>query len=190
MSVPKRLQIFGKEWLREPLRVGAISPSGRQLAAAITEGLGPTSGRVLELGPGTGAFTQAVLDRGVDPRNVTVVELGIEFAQNMRAQFPDIRTVEGDAVALRSLLDDDKEQFDHIICGLPLLSISTAKVYRILRSSFRSLKPEGTFRLFTYSWKVPVPLSVLDRLKIHAKRGGFALSNIPPATVYRLTRNG
>ena len=56
---------FLREWLSDPLRVASIMPSGRALAEIMTRELDPSSAPVIELGPGTGAFTTALLARGI-----------------------------------------------------------------------------------------------------------------------------
>lgn len=188
MGVAERLQTFGMEWVRNPIRVGAILPSGPDLAGAITKGLGPTSGPVLELGPGTGVFTQALLKRGVDPGHITTVELGSGFVETLRLRFPGVRTLQGDATKLGRLLSGQPEQFDNIVCGLPLLSMPKTRVHRILSGSFRRLRKDGTFRLFTYGWRCPIPGAISQRLGLVIKRDGFALNNAPPATVYVVRR--
>ena len=67
---------FAAEWLRNPKRVGAIAPSGADLAKAITTGLNHDSGPIVELGPGTGSFTDRILARGVPACRLAAVEAG------------------------------------------------------------------------------------------------------------------
>ncbi|TIV94667.1 MAG: phospholipid methyltransferase, partial [Mesorhizobium sp.] len=69
------LQFF-RAWLSEPLRVAAVTPSGRALAALIVSEISPATGPVLELGPGTGVFTRALLGRGIAEENLALIELG------------------------------------------------------------------------------------------------------------------
>ena len=93
----KGAKTFGREWLKAPLRVGAIRPSSARLADAISVGLGSHSGPVIELGPGNGVMTRAILARGVAPECLATIELGTRFAEALRARHPDIRVIQGDA---------------------------------------------------------------------------------------------
>lgn len=72
--------LFGREWLRAPLRVGAVAPSSARLADAMTQGLAATCGPGLELGPGTGVFKAALLRRGIPAAQVAVIEASESFA--------------------------------------------------------------------------------------------------------------
>ena len=75
-----------------------------------------------------------------------------------------------------------------IISGLPLLSMSTRKVMAILTGAFECLRDGGAFYQFTYGARCPVRRPLLDRIGLKAVRVGHALANVPPATVYRITR--
>ena len=72
---------FFRAWVADPKRVSAISPSSSALAELITSEISPATGSVLELGPGTGVFTRALIARGLDEGDLTLVEAGAEFAK-------------------------------------------------------------------------------------------------------------
>lgn len=76
--------MFGREWLRAPLLVGAVAPSGAALARAMTAGMSATDGPVIELGPGTGVFTQALLNRGIPAGQIAAIE-AIEASERFAA---------------------------------------------------------------------------------------------------------
>ncbi len=179
---------FGLEWLRAPLRVGAVAPSGTALARAITKGLSADDGPVLELGPGTGVFTAALLSRGLAASDIAAVEVSDSFAAALAERFPGVTVVRGDAARARRLAPFADGTAGAVVCGLPLLSMPPGKVLRILAGSFALLRPGGGFRLFTYGPRCPVPDAVLDRLSITATRTAFVPVNIPPASVYVLRR--
>ncbi|MDP2118741.1 MAG: hypothetical protein Q8K28_02430 [Hoeflea sp.] len=80
--------VFFRAWSRKPLRVASIVPSGRSLAQLITQELDGSCGPVIELGPGTGAFTRAIIARGVAEQNLVLVEMGREFASMLSRRFP------------------------------------------------------------------------------------------------------
>ena len=77
---------------------------------------------------------------------------------------------------------------DAVISGLGLLAMSRRMQTEILHEAFSVLKPEGRFIQFTYGPRPPVSQEVLIALGLSVRRAGFALWNLPPATVYVLTR--
>ncbi|GBD50459.1 class I SAM-dependent methyltransferase [Methylopila sp. Yamaguchi] len=179
---------FLREWLAAPLRVGAVFPSGATLAKAMTAEIGPETGAVIELGPGTGVFTQALIDRGVPERQLALIEAGSEFAGLLDVRFPDARTLWMDASRLRGVELFGGDLAGAVVSGLPLLSMKPRKVIAILDGAFSHLKPGGAFYQFTYGPTCPVPRPILDRLGLKAVRVGRALANVPPASVYRIQR--
>lgn len=180
--------LFGKEWLRAPLRVGAVAPSGAALARAITDGLSPSDGPVLELGPGTGVFTAALLARGIPPGDIAAIEQGEPFASALSERYREVVVIHGDAARIRHLTPFGPARAGTVICGLPLLSMPPSKVLRILAASFAAMRPGGEFRLFTYGPRCPVRGPILDRLGLVARRSAFAALNLPPASVYSLRK--
>src|SRR3989337_2568686 len=76
-------------WLQNPLKVGAVSPSGRALARAIAgEGDPHIPGPVVDLGRGTGPVTEALVDRGIAPERLVLVENNLEFCRLLRRRYP------------------------------------------------------------------------------------------------------
>lgn len=122
---------FLRAWLAAPLRVGAAFPSGASLARMITAGIGPATGAVIELGPGTGVFTQALIARGVPEHRLTQIEAGSEFATLLEARFPEARTQP--CPVQRPILDRLGLRASHIGCALA--NLPPASVYRIQRRS-------------------------------------------------------
>ncbi|MFG1345028.1 methyltransferase domain-containing protein [Xanthobacter autotrophicus DSM 431] len=179
---------FLRSWAAEPLRVGAIAPSGNALADLITRDIVPETGPVIELGPGTGVFTAKLLDRGIAEADLTLVEFGSDFARLLQLRFPDARVLWMDAARLRTVAFAAQQSVGAVVSGLPLLSFSPRKVIAILDGAFRQLRPGGAFYQFTYGPRCPVPRPILDRLGLRATLMGRALLNAPPAAVYRITR--
>jgi phosphatidylethanolamine/phosphatidyl-N-methylethanolamine N-methyltransferase len=177
---------FFRHWLSDPLRIGAVAPSSRTLAALITAEIAPEIAPVIELGPGSGAFTRALLDRGVPERRLALIEQNPVFAFTLRKQFPVARVLCVDAAALGSIDVFSGEGAGAVVSGLPLLLMPPDKVGAILESAFARLRPDGAFYQFTYASRSPVPRPILDRLGLTATRIGATLVNIPPATVYRI----
>ncbi|NQX95101.1 MAG: methyltransferase domain-containing protein [Erythrobacter sp.] len=184
----KGAKTFGREWLRSPLRVGAITPSSARLANAITVGISDETGPVIELGPGTGAITRSILARGVSAHDLAAIELGPSFANALREKHPDIHVIEGDACHVADLSPFGREGAADVICGLPLVSLPKDTVERILVGSFEALQPGGAFRLFTYAHRCPIGASTLMRLGLRSRKVSRTLRNLPPASVYELKR--
>lgn len=178
--------LFLRAWLANPLRVGAITPSGTALARLITREIGPSAGPVLELGPGTGVFTQALIDRGVKQEHLTLVELNEEFAELLSRRFPDARLLRLDATRLASHEPISATSYGAVVSGLPLLSMPMPAVFRILSGAIRCLRAGGGFYQFTYGPRCPVPAPVLSRLGLEARWIGTVMPNLPPASVYRI----
>jgi len=158
------------------------------LARVITQDISVKDGPVLELGPGTGVFTRALLARGIAQSDLTLIEYGPDFAQTLQLRFPEARVLRMDAAQLRRADLFTGAPVGAVISGLPLLSMSPRKVIAILSGSFHYLRPGGAFYQFTYGPRCPVPRPILDRLGLKATHVGRALRNLPPAAVYRITR--
>jgi phospholipid N-methyltransferase len=182
------LQRFLRSWVGDPLRVGAIAPSGESLARLITSEISERSGPVLELGAGTGVFTRALLDRGVHESDLTLVEYGSDFVRLLDFRFPKARVLWMDASQLATHKLFEPEGVGAVISGLPLLSMPPRKVIAVLSGAFMYLRTDGAFYQFTYGPRCPIPRKILDRLCLKATRIGGTMRNLPPATVYRIAR--
>lgn len=181
---------FFCSWAAEPLRVAAVAPSSKSLARLITSEIGAIHAPVMELGPGTGVFTKALLDRGLQEEDLTLVEFGHEFAALMEQRFPAARIVQANAASLSRLNLFPDARVGAVVSGLGLLSMPPRTVIAILQGSFAYLRPQGSFYQFTYGPRCPVARPILDRLGLKARRMGGTLCNLPPAAVYRISRRG
>lgn len=179
---------FLVSWLRNPLRVAAIAPSGPALAALVTQEIGANTGPVVELGPGTGPFTRALLERGVSERDLVLVEHGLDFARILQCRFPEARILQMDAARLGDVSTLKQDSIGAVVSGLGLSMMSTAKIAAILEGAFRLLRPDGAFFQITYHRGCPVSDAVLDPLGLEAVRIGKTVRNLPPASVYRIAR--
>ncbi|NKM88143.1 methyltransferase domain-containing protein [Rhizobium laguerreae] len=180
--------LFFRAWLSAPLRVASVTPSGRALSSLMTIEISADTGTVIELGPGTGVFTEALLNRGVAEENLVLVEYGAEFANQLCDRFPTAKTVQMDAAQLRKLPLHASTPVGAVVSGLPLLSMPVRKVHAILEGAFSHLRHGGAFYQFTYGPKCPIARPLLDRLNLKATYVGCTLANIPPAAVYRISR--
>lgn len=175
--------------LADPRRVGAVMPSGAALAEAITREISPSSAPVVELGPGTGAFTQRLLERGVPENRLALIEHGPDFARLLQARYPHAQVLRMDATRLKDVRLFDDEKAGAVVSGIPLLSLSPREMVALLKGAFHHLRDGGAFYQFTYGPRCPVPPVILDRLGLTASRIGRAIINVPPAGIYRITRN-
>ncbi|MBY3542555.1 methyltransferase domain-containing protein [Rhizobium laguerreae] len=174
-------------WLRARLRIASITPSGPRLAGLMTKEISPLTGPVLELGPGTGVFTAALLERGIAERDLTLVEYERDFATLLQGRFPDARVLWVDVRQMwKTALSGSF--FGGVVSGLPLLAMRPEDVRTLLEGCFSNLRPHGAFYQFTYGPKCPVPVEILDSLDLVATRIGWTFRNIPPAAVYRISR--
>jgi phospholipid N-methyltransferase len=177
---------FVKGWIRNPLAMGALAPSGKSLAKLMAKDVGAKS-RVVELGAGTGTVTEALLANGVAPENLYLVERERQFVKILERRFPRCHVIEADALELGRELDADSE-FDFFISGLPLLCFSPEKRYRLLQQSLQLLKPHGHLHQFTYGGRCPIDRELRALLRVDSVLLGVAALNLPPGFVYRLTR--
>jgi phospholipid N-methyltransferase len=183
---------FFRQWLRNPRAMAALSPSSRQLAKLMIDQLPLGSRHIVELGGGTGVITQALLEHGIEPQRLLVVELNEELHQLLHQRFPDVRVVCGDAQELKSIVVNggfaQGESVDAVVSGLGMLSMSRTTQRAILSGVFAVLGERGRFIQFTYGPASPLSRELLSELGLQGQRVGVAWLNVPPATVYVYTR--
>lgn len=184
--------VFLRQWLRDPKSIAAIAPSGRELARRIAGAVGRGAKSVVEIGAGTGTVTQALLDGGIPAGGLLVIERNAELAALLARRFPGVEVVRGDAFELEAVVVDSRAvrpgRIDAVVSGLGLVTIEKGRQRRLLEQAFRVLRPAGRFVQFTYSPVLPVPRETLDQLGLCSRRAAFSLLNLPPASVYVLTR--
>lgn len=177
---------FIRSWFENPLRAGAVSPSGRWLARMMARYVEPRGrGPIIELGPGTGSITEALLARGVDPRRLYLVEFDRNFCAHLRRRFPDVHVVEGDAYASRVLLEERlKEKPAAVVSSLPLLVKPEAQRLRLLSDALSWMRPDGVFIQFTYGPASPIPRDGACETAFRAESSPPVWLNLPPARVW------
>ena len=181
---------FIKTWLDNPILTGAVSPSGRFLARTMARAVDPLgSAPVIELGPGTGPITQALVRRGVDPARLVLVEFDGAFCRLLRKRFPRVQVVQGDAYDLgRSLRGVLSEPAAAVVSSLPLLNKPDAQRLSLLDDAFALMAAGGSFVQFTYGANSPVP-RVADT-PFEADVSSPIWFNLPPARVWIYRRRG
>ncbi len=180
---------FIRNMIVDPRRVGAIAPSGRALAELITSEVEPRHAPVLEIGPGTGVFTRALLARGLQQSDLILVEFGAEFAAALRRAFPGATVLHADASRMRRRAPFDAlPRCGAAVSGLPILSMGSRRQMRIMEGAFALMRPGAAFYQFTYGPVCPIPRAILQRLGLKAERIAGTLMNLPPASVYRIRK--
>lgn len=181
---------FLRLWLKRPSSVGAVIPSSRKLAAAMAQEIDQTQeGLVVELGGGTGKITRAILDSGVAPEKLIVVEREPSLARLIGEKYPGVQIVCGDACELDKLLERaGTGPVKAIVSGLPLLSLPDRVCWEILSRVFAILPDSGVFVQFTYGPKSSIPETMVKALAIEGERSCWILDNLPPAAVWRYRR--
>jgi len=182
---------FLKQYLRNPFGTGGVAPSGRQLAKLMVSKLAPQPSEIIvELGPGTGAFTRELLAQGVEPTNLILVEFNKEFVKFLRREFPNLRIVEGPAQELPQLLKTQKQaSVKKIISGIPLRSMKPTECRQIAMAVAAVLEPGGLFVQFSYFKASPVPKEVAAEVGLTGECIGSAMNNVPPAFVWQYTKS-
>jgi phosphatidylethanolamine/phosphatidyl-N-methylethanolamine N-methyltransferase len=178
---------FLQNWVRTPRELGALVPSSRLLGKLMATNIS-AGARVIELGAGTGSVTRAILDSGVRPEDLYLVERNEEFAAILRRRFPRSPVIQADACSLTEHAADLPNGIDFIVSGLPLLLFPKARKMRILSQAFAFLRPDGYFHQFTYRSRCPVGRETCLVLRLASSLIGFTPLNLPPAFVYRLAR--
>jgi len=174
---------FIRSWLDKPLATGAVTPSGRFLARAMARQVDiDIPGPVVELGPGTGPITEALVDRGVDPARLVLVEFNPVFCRLLRSRYPQATVVQGDAYNLKRLLENILPQpAAAVVSGLPLLTKPIRTRVRLINDVFQ-LSPDASFIQFTYSMTTPPIPKGLARVETEASDRIWL--NFPPARVW------
>jgi phosphatidylethanolamine/phosphatidyl-N-methylethanolamine N-methyltransferase len=174
---------FIRSWFERPLSTGAVTPSGRLLARTMARYVDrEIPGPVIELGPGTGPVTEALIAEGVDPQRLVLVEFNPVFCQLLRKRFPDATVVQGDAYSLRQVLGGIVQgPAAALVSGLPLVTKPMRMRLRLLREAFELLRPGAPFVQFTYAVMPPIPLKLTG---VRAEASERIWKNMPPARVW------
>lgn len=176
--------LFIQEMIANPQGVGAVAPSSRQLAAAMSQWLpcNPDS-YVLELGPGTGVVTESLLARGLRQERLVAIEQNSKMADMLREKFPRAQIITGDAWKMDDLLLRRREPIEKVgavISSLPLLNFSPEDAERLGDKIRAILEPDGKWVQFTYRIHKKHPRGTTS-FQLHSTK--IIWFNIPPARV-------
>jgi phosphatidylethanolamine/phosphatidyl-N-methylethanolamine N-methyltransferase len=160
------------------------------MAAAIGS---PSQGFVVELGPGTGPVTQSLIETGVPPERLVLVEYDPGFCRMLERRFGGVRVIQGDAYDLsRTLASFAGQPIAAVVSSLPLLNQPPPRRTKLIADAFALMQPAGVFVQFTYGLQSPIPREACAN-RYSAIRSRPILRNLPPAFVwtYRLdTKSG
>lgn len=180
---------FLRGWMHGPKNVGSIIPTSSVMARRMASVIDVSSGLpVLEIGPGTGVITQAILARGIAPEKLYTVEYSADFVRHMRQRFPTVNVVQGDAFALDAALGPDAPSlFDCVVSSLPLLNFRVPQRIAYLDALLGRIPPGHAVIQFSYGPKSPIPPGLGDYT---VTPFDFVFRNVPPARLWTYRRHG
>ena len=174
---------FFRAWIDGPMVLGAIAPSGMALSAVVAQQVDPLSqGPVIELGPGTGSMTGALVNRGIDPKRLVLIEFNTTFCHFLSDRFKGSTVINGDACQMTKTFNQlHMAPAAAVVSGLPLYSRPQEERIRLVRDAFTVMAPGAPFIQFSYAPASPIPLTLED-IDVH----GLPLvwRNLPPARVW------
>lgn len=183
---------FIRTWLESPKTTGAVSPSGRFLSRTMARCVDPAvPGPVIELGPGTGPVTDALIRRGVAPERLVLVEFDASFCRLLARRYPGCTVVQGDAYALaRTLRHHRLPPAAAVVSSLPLLNRPDPHRIALFHDALDLMAFGSPFVQFTYGLVSPIPrqgFAGCPPIEAHASAPVWL--NLPPARVwtYRLS---
>jgi phosphatidylethanolamine/phosphatidyl-N-methylethanolamine N-methyltransferase len=175
---------FIRSWLEKPLETGAVAPSGKMLARTMASYVDPNvTGPVIELGPGTGPVTEALVTQGVDPARLVLVEYNPMFCRLLRTRYPAATVVQGDAYGLKRALGKviSQRAAAAVVSGLPIVTKSVRTRLRLINEALGFLLPGAPFIQFTYAVVPPLPRAIAG---VRAEASERIWLNLPPARVW------
>ena len=180
------LGLFWRSWISNPRGIGAVAPSAPALSRRMAREVLLRDGEaVVELGPGTGTVTRALIAAGVPEERLILIERDYEMHGYLVDCFPAALVLHGDAAELDQVLPQTwKGRVSTVVSSLPLLSLPIEQRARIADAVFRTLAAGGRLVQYTYSPFCPLRRAVPG---LKSERAGFAALNIPPATIWRYT---
>ncbi len=178
--------IFIGEMMRRPTEVVAIAPSSAAVARRMTDGVEQVEGPIVEIGPGTGSFTKAILERGVAPERLTLMEMNPRFCETLRAKFPGVTVLNRPAQEIERI---GLRDIGAVISGVPVLA--RPQIQRdVVGRAFRVMANDGFFTQITYSSSAPISPDMQAELGLRAEKRATVWANLPPARVFSFYRSG
>lgn len=183
--------LFLRQFVQSPRTVGAVLPSSPALARAMLAPLDFASTRaIVELGPGTGAFTREIAPRLAPGCRYLGIELNLTFVRRLAARFPRLAFVHGSAAELEGILAAERiDAIDAIVCGLPWATLPVALQESVFAAIDRTLSPGRVFTTFGYLQSLVLPGAWALRRRLrrnfaHVRHTPVIWGNVPPAFAY------
>jgi phosphatidylethanolamine/phosphatidyl-N-methylethanolamine N-methyltransferase len=175
--------MFFRRWMANPLQMGSVIPSSPSLCRRLVSQVRRAPDEaVLELGAGTGVVSRALLEAGVPPERLFVVEIVPDMAEHLRRVLPGVTVIEGDARALPDLLPACWHgRIGSVICGIPMVLLPLAEQRRFVQA-IEAVAPGRGFLHFSYCVTSPLPE---QKLRLSGRRAAWTPLNFPPASVWR-----
>lgn len=183
---------FFQAFLKNPAKVGSITPSSPKLAQQMVDGIEPRADNVvLELGVGTGAITRALRQKVTEENSYLGIEIDQKLVNSLRGNFPDLTFICGSATDITSLHENSGfGKIGAIVCCLPFVSLPAAVSLAIMNEIDRVMQQGCTFRTFQYAhgYYMPSAIKLREFMRTRygkSKRSPLVVKNVPPA--YTLT---
>jgi phosphatidylethanolamine/phosphatidyl-N-methylethanolamine N-methyltransferase len=175
--------LFFRRWMANPLQMGSIVPSSPALCKRIAAQTKANPDQiVVELGAGTGVISRALLECGLPPERLYVVEIVRDMAEHLRAVLPGARVIEGDARRLPQLIPAELHgKIGTVVVGIPLVLLPFAEQRRFIEA-IEAVAPGVGFILYSYCITSPLPWK---KHGLVPKREAWTPLNFPPASVWR-----
>ncbi len=174
---------FFQGLIGDPRGVSAPTPSGPELSACMAAQVDPAlPGLVVELGPGTGVVTQALIERGVAPERLVAIESSAYFCDLLASRFTLSKILQGDAFDFQSYLPSGSA-IAAVVSGVPLLNFPQPQRQALIARALDAQGPQGRFVQLSYGWHPPIPAGPGQQLTKN-----IVWRNLPPAHVWTYRR--
>lgn len=182
----KQLRFLGG-FVRSPQRLGAVAPTSSIVCDVIASHISsPNRLPVLELGPGTGAVTDAILRKGVVEEDILAVEFDQKFCTEWALRYPSASIIRGNALDLDASLEHlDYDKFDCVVSGIPMLNFGKADHKKFLDAAFSRIAPGRPIIQITYGNRSPI---IVEDPAIVVECSPRIMRNFPPAKVWTYRR--
>ncbi|MEM9588257.1 MAG: methyltransferase domain-containing protein [Planctomycetota bacterium] len=179
-------------FVRQPSKVGAVAASSPALVQVMVDWFEWTSAKgIVEYGPGTGVFTEAIL-RSMHPEaRFFAIEQSEQMVRATKQRCPNATVYHGSAVDVADYCQKQNlSQVDAIICGLPWASFSGSLQDQLMTEMLQVLRPGGQFATFAYLQGLLLPAGrrfagKLQQSFASVEKSEVVWRNLPPALVYR-----
>ena len=174
--------LFLRRWAANPLQMGSVVPSSPALCRRVVRHAWPAADMaVLELGAGTGIISRALLEAGLPPERLIVVEVVPAMAEHLRRTLPGVTVLACDARALPSVLPAAwRGRIGSVICGIPLVLLPKPKQRRFIDVMAQAAPGRGFLH---YSYCITSPLPAAHH-GLAGTRVAWTPLNFPPASVW------